>query len=288
VPVILARNSYGKSRVRLVKVSRQQDRHDVKDLTVGIQFEGDFEAVHTAGDNSKILPTDTMKNTVYALAKQHPVDQIEHFGIALVEHFLSGNPQVSRIRVDIMEQPWGRLSVAGVTHRHAFQRSGVERRLALLSATRSAITIEAGIEDLFVIKTAGSGFEGYIKDHFTTLKETSDRVFATAIRAVWRYARSDIAFRLHWEAVRQVILQTFAEHDSRSVQHTLYAIGEAALEQCGEIVEMRLSLPSKHHLLVDLAPFGLDNRNEIFMPTEEPYSLIEAVVRRAGVMARSE
>ena len=291
--VTLARSNYGKSRVRLVKVSRSQDRHELRDLTVNIQFEGEYEAAQTGADEpvlipdeSRLLPTDAMRDAVYALAKRHPIDQIEHFGIALLEHFFEGNPQVSRIRIEIVEQPWGHLSLAGVTHRHAFHRTAVERRLTSIAATRGAITVESGVDDLHLIKTAGSGFESSIKDHVTDLRETSDRVFATTIRAIWRYARPDIAYRLHWQAVRQVILQTFAEHDTRSVQQTLYAIGQAALEQCVEIVEMRLSLPNRPHLLVDLSAFGLDNTNEVFMPTEEPFGLVEAVIRRAGVLVK--
>jgi urate oxidase len=291
--VTLARTNYGKSRVRLLKVTRLQDRHEVRDLTVGIQYEGDYEAAPAGGeepvlvpDESKLLPTDAMRDAVYALAKRHPVDQIEHFGIALIEHFLDASPQASRVRVEVVEQPWEHLTVSGVAHRHAFHRAGVEKRVAILAATRASMTIESGVEDLAVMKTAGSGFEASIKDHVTTLRETSDRVFATAIRAIWRYGHSDIAFRLHWQAVRQVILRTFAEHETRSVQQTLYAIGQAALEQCAEIVEMRLSLPTQPHALADLTAFGLENRNEVFIPAEEPYGLVEAVVRRAGVLVK--
>ena len=294
--VTLARTTYGKSHVRLVKLTRLQDRHELRELAVGVHFEGDYEAAQAGGaepepvlvpDETKLLPTDAMRDAVYAIAKQHPIDQIEHFGIALIEHFLAGMPPVSRIRVEITEQPWTHLNVSGMTHRHAFHRTTVEKRLTILSATRGTLTIESGVDDLFLIKTAGSGFESSIKDRVTDLRETSDRMFATTVRAIWRYARPDIAFRLHWQAVRQVILQTFADHDTRSVQQTLYAIGQAALEQCGEIVEMRLSLPNRPHLLVDLSAAGLENRNEIFMPTEEPVGLVEAVVRRAGIVAGS-
>lgn len=281
MPIILDGNNYGKSRVRLVKVIRHRDRHDIKDISVNIQFEGDFQSIHKAGDNSKVLPTDTMKNTVYALAKDHCLDQIEEFGLKLVEHFLGSNPQASRVRIGLSENLWTRITIGGQPHRHSFTRSGNESRTAAVSATRQNVSVESGIQDLVVLKTSGSGFEGFLKDRFTTLKETSDRILATAIEATWLYkGEKDIAFGPCWHGIRQTILETFAEHDSRSVQHTLYAIGETVLKTHQQIAEIRLSMPNKHCLLVDLAPFGLANNNEIFLPVDEPYGLIEAKLQR--------
>lgn len=279
--VILAGNHYGKSRVRMVKVTRHPDRHDLKEVTVGIQFEGDFETSYTAGDNSKVLPTDTMKNTVYALAKENPVEQIEEFALGLIAHFLKSNPQVRQVRIEIAENLWTRITVAGKPHNFAFTR-GNEKRIAMVTGTRSGVSVEAGIEDLMVLKTRGSGFKGYLKDRYTTLQETSDRILATAIRASWLYAGPKIEFGAYWCGVRQLLLDTFAEHESRSVQHTLYAMGEAVLKTYEDILEIRLSLPNKHCLLVDLAPFGLENNNEIFVPVDEPHGLIEARLTRRG------
>ena len=278
---ILARNSYGKRRVRLVKVTRHADRHDVKDVTVGVEFEGDFGAAHVSGDNSAVLPTDTMKNTVYALARQHPTEVIEEFGITLARHFLIDNAALSRVRVELTEHPWTRITVGDRPHRHAFSRAGGGERVATVTGTRDGMTVEAGVDNLLVLKTTGSAFEAFPRDRYTTLRETSDRILATAVSASWVYAHVNVPFRVTSEQIRQVLLETFAEHESRSVQHTAYAMGEAALAQCPDITEIRLSLPNKHHLPVDLTPFGLDNPNEIFVATEEPFGLIEATVRRA-------
>jgi urate oxidase len=187
--VILAQNNYGKSRVRMVKVARHGDRHDLQDLTVNIACEGDFEAAHTLGDNSRILPTDTMKNTVYALAKlASDLEGIEAFARRLALHFLVNNDQISQVTVAISENQWARIPVGGKPHAHSFTKGSDEKRTTKVIATREAITIESGLEDLLVLKTTKSGFVGYIKDPLTTLKETTDRIFATAVKATWKYA----------------------------------------------------------------------------------------------------
>jgi len=279
--VVLGQNNYGKQRIRLVKVMRRPDRHDVKDLTVDVAFEGEYQAVHTAGDNATVLPTDTMKNTVYALARLHPVARIEAFGRTLAEHFLQATEHVQRVRVRIAAHPWQRLPFGGGGHHHAFVRGSGERRIALVTGSRREVRVEAGIEDLEVLKTTGSAFEGYQKDRYTTLPETSDRIFATAVSARWRYDRAVVDYDARFDAVRTALLETFAEHDSRSVQHTLYAMGQAALDASPEIGEIRLSLPNRHHLLADLARMGLDNPNEVFVATSEPFGLIEATLRRS-------
>jgi urate oxidase len=278
--VKLARNNYGKSRVRLLRVTRREKQHEVKDLTLSIRFEGDFEAAHVAGDNRKILTTDTMKNTVYVLAKQYPAEPVEEFALHLIEHFLTYNPQVTRVRVEAVERPWTRIPLGGKAHASAFMLGGNERRTAVLTSTREETTVRAGVEDLIVLKTAGSAFEGFLRDPYTTLEDARDRILSTAIRANWLYGGGEVAFGPIWHNVRQTMLETFAEHESRSLQHTLYAIGEAILKTFDAIREIRLSLPNKHYLLVDLSPFGMENNNEIFQPVDEPYGLIEAVLRK--------
>jgi urate oxidase len=274
MPITLATNNYGKSRVRLVKVTRHADRHDLAELTVNVQFEGDFDPVHLSGDNSAVLPTDTMKNTVNALSKAWSGDQIEDFARQLTDHFLRDNPQVSRVRIEIAQTGWTRIA------QHAFTRGSEERRTTRVTATRAAVEIESGIENLIVLKTSGSGFEGYKKDRYTTLKETTDRIFATAIAANWTYRVPEVAFGPCRRDARAAILKTFIERDSPSVQHTAYAMGEAVLQAVEDITEIRLSLPNKHCLLIDLAPFGLDNPNEIFVPTDEPHGLIEVSLKK--------
>ncbi len=276
----LGENNYGKSRVRLLRVTRQEGRHDIKELTLAIQFEGDFEAAHTKGDNRKILPTDTMKNTVYALARQHSIEAVENFCLHLIEHFLTYNPQVSRVKIEAAENRWARLPLGGKPHPSAFTRAGEEKRMAILSGTRKETTVHAGIEGLVVMKTSKSAFENFLKDPFTTLKEDQDRILATAIRANWLYAGDDIEFGSIWHGVREMLLETFAEHDSKSLQHTLYAMGEAVLNNFDNIREIHLSLPNKHFNLVDLAPLGMDNPGYVYLPTDEPHGLIEATVRK--------
>jgi urate oxidase len=276
----LGENSYGKSRVRLLRVVRQEGRHDIKEATFGIRFEGDFETAHTKGENRKILPTDTMKNTVYALARQYPVEAIEDFCQHLGEHFLTYNPQVSQVRIDASETLWARIPHGGKPHASAFVRGGEEKHTAMLGATREGTTIRAGIDDLIVLKTTKSAFEGFLRDPYTTLKEDRDRILSTVIHADWLYDGGEIEFGPTWHGVRQSLLESFAEHDSLSLQHTLYAMGEAVLASFDRISEIHLSLPNKHYNKVDLSAFGMDNPAEVFLPTDEPHGSIEATLRK--------
>ena len=280
MPIKLAENNYGKSRVRLLRVLRQEGRHDVKEFSIDIRFEGDFEAAHTKGDNRKILPTDTMKNTVYALARQYPVEALEDFCLHLIEHFLTYNPQVSCVGIEAEENLWTRLQFGGKPHASAFTRAGREKRTANLEGTREGNTTGAGIEDLTVMKTTKSAFDGFLRDPYTTLKEDRNRILATIIRAHWLYEGTESEFSPIWHGVRQALLETFAEHDSRSLQHTLYAMGEAVLSSFDRVREIHLSLPNKHFTAVDLSPFGMDNPAEVFLPTDEPHGLIEATLRK--------
>jgi urate oxidase len=276
---LLARNNYGKSSIRLVKVARGRDVHEMKDLTVDVRFEGEFGRAYEVGDNTMVLPTDTMKNTVYALAHDALHDDVEVFGLVLSEHFRHTTPDVRTVRVELTDHLWDRLLVEGKPHRHTFVRSG-EKRTAVVTRSGQSVTIEAGLEDVSVLKTAGSAFEDFLVDRYTTLEDTSERIFATTISAVWLYASPDVDFGLRWKGIRKTLLDTFAEHESRSVQHTLYAMGEAALEICDDMMEIRLALPNRHHIPFDLSPFGQENRNEIFLVSEQPYGAIGATIRR--------
>jgi len=276
----LGENSYGKSRVRLLRVARQEGRHDIRELTVSIRFEGDFETAHTKGDNSKILPTDTMKNTVYALARQHSVEPVEEFGLHLMEHFVTYNSQVSRVRISIEETLWARLPHGGKPHASAFMRTGEERRTAVLVGTREGTTIRSGLRNLIVLKTSNSAFEKFMRDPFTTLKEDNDRILATAIEADWLYPTEEVEFGPVWHGIRQMLLETFAEHKSLSLQHTLYAMGEAVLNNFDNVREIHLSLPNKHFNLIDLSPLGMDNPAAVYLPIEEPHGSIEATLRK--------
>lgn len=277
---MLAESAYGKSSVRLVKVTRHGDRHDLIDFQIAIRFEGDYAASYVDGDNSVVLPTDTMKNTVYALAAQAPVAAPEAFALQLAAHFLSRNPRLQRVRVDVCEHPWGRIPVGNRDHGQAFVRHGAETRTATVRQDRASAAAGAGIRDLLILKSSRSAFTGFLRDEYTTLPDAADRLLATSLTATWRYADTSVEFGQAWRAVRTTLLETFAEHDSRSVQHTLYAMGEAVLAAVAEVSSVRLVMPNKHHLPIDLARLGLEDRNEVFVPTDEPYGLIEATLVR--------
>jgi urate oxidase len=278
--IVLGQNNYGKSEVRLVKVKRDTGRHELRDLTVDVALEGDFEAAYVRGDNTGLLATDTMRNTVYALAKGQLTGSIEEFGLKLVDHFLEASPTVGRVRVRIAEHPWNRIEANGRGHEHSFVRGSGER-LATVRGDATGARVEAGVDDLLVLKTTNSGWEGFLRDRYTTLPETSDRILATKITANWMYANADVDFDRLWSGVQRRILETFTDHYSPSVQNTLYRMGEAVLEAFLEIEKIHISLPNKHHLLYDLERFGMENAGEIFHATSEPYGLIEGAVERA-------
>ena len=277
---ILSGTSYGKSRIRLVQVSRRGDRHEVRDLTVAVAFEGDYDTSYTDGDNRDVLPTDTMKNTVYALAARDGAGEPEGFGMLLGRHFLGRNPRLSRVAVDLVDHGWSHIADGAREHGQAFVRRGPDARIARVVADRAGISVTAGIADLIIMKTSRSAFAGFPRDEFTTLPETNDRLLATALTATWTYHDTDIEFGPMFRTVRAALLDAFAVHDSRSVQHTLYAMGEVVLGMIDPVDSISLEMPNRHHLPIDLSRFGMENRNEIFVATEEPYGLIKATLSR--------
>ena len=281
--IVLAENKYGKSRVRLVRVRRKPGWHDFREWTVQVLLEGDFESCFKEGDNSKILPTDTMKNTVYSLAKDSKAECMEEFGKELIDFLLSRNPQVSRAEVSLSEKAWEHLNAGGKPHPTTFVQSSSECQTTGISRARGGnFSISSGFDNLVIMKTAASGFEGFIQDSLTTLQPTNDRLFGTAVRAKWCYSKADIPFAASRTKIRDTLLAVFAEHASKSVQHTLYAMGEAVLESASEVEGIELTMPNKHCLLVDLSRFGQENRNEVFVPIDEPHGYIEARLRRQG------
>jgi len=277
---MLEATAYGKSRVRLVQLTRRTDRHELCDLTIAIRFQGDYDESYTAGDNRAVLPTDTMKNTVYALAAGGRVRNPESFGLLLARHFLDRNPRLARVRIDLVEHAWGRIAHGDREHGQAFVRQGPDTRTATVEGDRGQTSVDAGVADLVILKSSNSAFAGFMRDEYTTLPETDDRLFATSLTATWRYRDPDVSFDTAWRAVRAMLLETFAEHRSASVQHTLHAMGQAVIEHVDEVSAIHLVMPNKHHLPVDLTRFGLENRNEIFVPTDEPHGLIEATIVR--------
>jgi urate oxidase len=274
---VLSQSSYGKSAIRLVKVKRTPGRHELCDVTVDVALEGDFDAAHSEGDNRALLATDTMRNAVYVLAAKHDVSELELFGRALVEHFVAAGPTVERGQVRLVEHPWARLG----EHEHAFQRGNGGDRVALVSGDGHSVRVEAAIEGLEVLRTTGSGWAGFVRDDLTTLPETDDRILATAVSARWSYAEGGIDYGAAWHAARDAILESFGDHFSPSVQFTLRRMGRAVLKAVDAIERVHLSLPNRHHLLYDLSRFGIENPNEVFHATTEPYGLIEGTVERA-------
>jgi urate oxidase len=279
--IALAENKYGKSRVRLVQVKRHADRHDFREWNVEILLQGDFESCFTEGDNSKILPTDTMKNTVYSLARNSSAGTIEEFAQELLVFFLRRNPQVCGGQVKIKEKTWDHLRVDGRPHPTTFVQASAECLTTEVVAARDGqVTVESGLENLIILKTAGSEFVGFVRDSLTTLPEVTDRLFGTAATISWKYRSTNLPFASLRQAIRATLLSVFAEHHSKSVQHTLYAMGEAVLESVPDVEEIELTLPNIHCLLADLSRFGQDNPSEIFVPIDEPHGYIEARLRR--------
>jgi urate oxidase len=279
----LAENRYGKSRVRLMKVTRSPKGNELREWTVQVLLTGDFDSAHYEGDNSKILPTDTMKNTVYSVARKSSAIAMEDFAKELIDFLLSRNPQVSSAFVAVEGTMWKRLTVDGKPHPTSFMRGSGEIQTTRVKRERDGdFSIHSGLTDLVVMKTADSGFEDYIVDELTTLKPASDRLFCTAVTAEWHYTVPTLAFDTMRSALREAMLKTFANHKSKSVQETLYEMGKSALERVAEVDLIDLTMPNKHCLLVDLARFGQDNPNEIFVPTDEPAGHIQARVRRTN------
>lgn len=278
--VKLGKNTYGKNAVNLSKIIRHPEYHEFRQISVNIVLEGDFETAHTLGDNSKILPTDTQKNTVYALAKEHFVSSIESFGLYLANYFISNNPPISQACIELTEHSWKRMHFDGVYHPHAYCGGGAEKHTAVIVQNKNDIEVTSGIADLLILKTTDSAFENYIKDEYTTLKETSDRILSTQCEVSWTYNSSNVLFVELFNGIRTTLLQTFADHKSLSVQHTLYAMGEAVLEKYAAVNDITLKMPNKHHILFNLEQFGMDNSNEIFIATDEPYGYITGTVVR--------
>jgi urate oxidase len=282
--IVLGPNRYGKAETRLVRVVRDGDVHHVKDLNVSVALSGDMTAVHLTGDNSAVLPTDTQKNTVFALAREHGVASAEAFALLLARHFVTSRPTVHRARVAVEEYAWDRVPVTG----HSFVRRGQEVRTARVFHEDGRTHVISGLHGLTVLNSTASEFRGYVKDAYTTLAETGDRVLATDVRAEWRHLGADGDWDASYAEARRILLEAFAGTYSRSLQQTLYTMGRRVLEERPELCEVRLAMPNKHHFAVDLEPFGLDNPNEVFFAADRPYGLIEGAVLRDDAPAVDE
>ncbi|MEY2246277.1 factor-independent urate hydroxylase [Streptomyces sp. BF23-18] len=294
-PVLLGQNQYGKAENRVVRITRDGATHHIKDLNVSVALSGDMDEVHLSGSNANVLPTDTTKNTVYAFAKEHGIESAERFGIHLARHFVTSQEPIQRARVRIEEYAWERIGApdaasraAGADEaRHSFVRKGQETRVTQITYDGEAWEVVSGLKDLVVMNSTNSEFWGYVKDRYTTLQEARDRILATQVSSRWRFGWSGDEQRMpdwdkSYDEVRKHMLQAFADTYSLSLQQTLYEMGARIIDHRDEIDEVRFSLPNKHHFLVDLTPFGLENDNEVYLAADRPYGLIEATVLRDG------
>ena len=284
----LGDNRYGKAESRLVRVVRDSARHEVRDLTVSSSLRGDFDEAHLTGDQANVLPTDTQKNTVYAYAKEHGVGTAEEFALLLARHFVDAVQPVTSAQVRVEEARWDRATVEGTPHDHTFVRSGAETRTAVVTAYESpgGAHVVSGLTGLVVLKSTGSEFKDFLVDDLTTLPPTDDRVLATSLTARWRWSAvpSD-GYDAAYDEIRALLVSRFGSLHSLALQQSLWEMGRTVLAARADVAELRMSAPNKHHYLVDLAPFGLDNPGEVFHVDDRPYGLIEATVLADGAAA---
>lgn len=278
--IILGGNQYGKAENRVVRIYRDQPRHEIRDVNVSTCLRGDFSAAHLAGDQADVLPTDTQKQTAYAYAKEKGLLSIEEYGLALARHFVNDVEPVQGARIEIDEYAWQRVVVDGTEHDHTWIRSGQEVRTAAITVDRDGEWVVGGLKDLVILKSTGSEFAGFLTDPYTILQPTHDRVMATSLVAQWRFTGTEIAWDEVYDGVKAHLVKQFAVVQSLALQQTLYEMGKAVLEAYPAIAEVRLSAPNKHHFVYDLSPFGLENNNEVFHADDRPYGLIQATVLR--------
>jgi urate oxidase len=282
VAIVLGPNQYGKAENRVVRIYRDTDRHEIRDLNVSTALRGDFGDAHLSGDQSRVLPTDTQKQTVYAFAKQVGIGEIEDFALALGRHFVNDVEPVLGCRIEIEEYAWERVRVNGREHDHTWVRKGQETRttIATIEGKGGPEQLVSGLKDLMVLKSTGSEFHDFLVDEYTTLTPTTDRILATSLHARWRYLGTDVDWAAAYESIRGLLLEQYAEVHSQALQQTLYEMGRAVLKAHDEVAEITFSAPNRHHFVYDLSPFGLENANEVFYAADRPYGLIQATVQR--------
>jgi urate oxidase len=279
--IVLGANQYGKAENRLVRIYRETARHEIRDVTVSTALRGDFADAHLHGDQAKVLPTDTQKNTAYAFAKEHGLRAVEEYALTLARHFVDDVEPVRGARISVDEHAWERVPVGGEGHDHTWVRRGPEVRTCVVDVSEEGTEVVSGLRDLVLLKSTGSEFHGFLKDRYTTLPETDDRIMSTALAAQWRYTELDADWDKTWADARRILLEKFATVHSLALQQTLWEMGRGVLEAHPEIAEISLQAPNKHHFTVDLSPFGLENPNEVFYAADRPYGLIEATVTRS-------
>ncbi|CAN5434671.1 urate oxidase [soil metagenome] len=278
--IILGKNQYGKAENRVVRIYRDSPRHEIHDINVSTCLRGDFTAAHLAGDQGDVLPTDTQKQTAYAYAKEKGLLSIEDYGLSLARHFVHDVVPVQGARIEIEEYAWERAIVDGTEHDYTWIRKGQEVRTAAITVDADGEHVIGGLKDFVILKSTGSEFSGFLKDEYTILEPTHDRVMATSLVAQWRFATTEVDWEETYAGVKTQLVKQFALVQSLALQQTLFEMGKAILETYPAIVEVRLSAPNKHHFVYDLSPFGLENNNEVFNADDRPYGLIQATVTR--------
>jgi urate oxidase len=283
---VLGHNQYGKAEVHVVRVFRDDPKtpHDLVDYNVSVSLSGDFEDAHISGDQSKVLTTDACKNTVNSFAKEagDAVREPESFALALADHFIEV-PQVDRARIIVEAVPWTRSH----DNAHAFVKNGDYVRTATATRTVDSTDVVSGLKDLTVLKTTDSEFHGFYQDKYTTLQPTNDRIMATAVTAQWAHDGSDVDWGKAFDEVKDAITGAFAAAYSYALQHTLWEMGTAVLDAVPSVAEVRFSCPNKHHFVVDLSPFGVENNCEVHYAADRPYGLIEATIKRSEAVDKS-
>lgn len=284
MPIVLGPNQYGKAENRIVRIYRDSARHEIRDVSVTTSLRGNFADAHTRGDQAQVLPTDSQKNTCFAFAKQKGIGDIESFALDLARHFVDDVRPVTGARIAVEDYAWERIVVGDTEHDHAFVRKGQEVRTTLVTVEgegeNQQVTVSSGLKDLVLLKSTGSQFRGFLRDEYTTLEETDDRVMATSLAARWRYIGTDVDWDDSYSRIRQVLLEQFASVHSHALQQTLWEMGRAVLQAHPDVAEISFSAPNRHHFVVDLSAFGEDNPGEVLFAADRPYGLIECTVTR--------
>ena len=278
MPLISSR--YGKGRVRVMRVHRQGEYNEVRDLSVQVMLEGGFGCAYTNADNRTSVATDTIKNIVYIVARENMQAETESFAQALAGRFLERYEQVASVRVTTAETRWTRASFDGAPHPHSFTLDGNGKPAAEVVATRQSAAITSGIAGYTLMKSTQSGWVDYVMDEYTTLAPTADRIAATAMDASWTWRATPAGYAEANAAILSTMLREFATTYSHSVQDSLYRMGEAALAAVPELATVRMACPNKHYIPMNLDRFGLSADNMIFIATDEPHGQIECQVGR--------
>jgi urate oxidase len=278
--VPLIKNRYGKGRVRVMRIHRDGERCEVSQLSIKAMMEGDFARAYTDADNSTSVSTDTIKNVVNVVARENTSLCTEEFCQVLAKKYLDSYPQIDKVAVTAHETKWNRLSFGGTPHPHSFVLDGNGKPFVEVAATRESSALTSGIDGFTFMKSTQSGWENYVKDRYTTLAETADRMCATSMLASWKWSAKPADYPAANATILDTLLQVFGTTYSRSVQDSLYRMGEAALAAVPEISEISMACPNMHFIPINLSAFSLDNRNDVFLPTDEPHGQIECTVGR--------